>query len=402
LLAIFTHRNCDVLEKIREYQNNMKTLVFSFFLTLVAAAVAVDLDGVENEITTTTTAAVPHAHIRGANDGSFNELSEQEVIHPSCRGGTTEPDLGKRCEDDSDCKNIYRCGQLFCVKHSPYDLFGRCAYESHHPLCYEQGEYCEKDYECCGSYKCDGSICIRETNEGYCRPQGGSCRVDTQCCGSLACIRSRCSGTATTCKKPGGYCEQDYGCCDDLECGVSHHCVRVNQPCRTQGQFCVDDHAYLPEFDQENIHEADCCDGWKCQGSRCVKAGRSQCKLLDDYCDDLDQCCGDLICDGVTSTCTNRASPSTCLEEKTGDFCTSFRDCDCDGMRCVKNSCCRAEGQPCAKADECCRLMECANRKCIDKGPPVIECTNKLQYGERCLRTDDCCPPMHCRSNACR
>jgi hypothetical protein len=51
------------------------------FLTFVTA-VAADLGRVENEITTTTMLATsPHAHIRGASGGTFNEKDEEE---PSC------------------------------------------------------------------------------------------------------------------------------------------------------------------------------------------------------------------------------------------------------------------------------------------------------------------------------
>ena len=237
--------------------------------------------------TAAATVAVSQAHFRGANDdGDFNEdLSEQQDV----------------------------CG--------------------------EEGYSCMVDYDCCGSYKCDGSTdrCIRETNESFCRPQGDSCTTDSQCCGAIACISSRCAfGTSATCKKPGGYCEQDYACCDDLECGVSHHCVLVNDNgCGTQGEYCIDDHlGNVNGALTEPFHEAACCDSWKCNGSQCVTAGRSQCKLRNDFCDGFnDQCCGDLICDGRTLKCTDPTSSGTCLEEKTGDFCASAQECDCDGMR---------------------------------------------------------------------
>jgi hypothetical protein len=228
LLPHLTHKNYDALGKICEHYNTMKTLVFNLFLTLVAAAVAVDLDGVENEMTTTatTTTTAPHAHIRGASDGNIKEKGEEEVT-ASCAGSPSvyqinDPNIGKRCRDDSDCTPYYRCnGLLFCVKIRPHDLYGKCARE---PICHEEGDYCEEDHECCGSYICEDSICSRETNKDYCRPRGSACSHDRQCYDYLACQRSRCFGQAD-CKKQGGYCDSDYyQCFDGLTCGERLQC----------------------------------------------------------------------------------------------------------------------------------------------------------------------------------
>jgi hypothetical protein len=383
----------------------MKTLFFNVFLTLVASAVATDPGEEENELTTTTTVAAtsPHVHIRGASDdGGIKERGVQELTPVSSCGRISQindPDIGRQCRIDRDCNTLYpRCGRLICVKSRPNDTFGKCARE---PTCHEEGDYCEENYECCGSYQCEDSICTRDVlSFGECRAAGGSCRNDNQCCGTVACTNRRCSGT-TDCKKLGGYCEVDSQCCEGLECGVSNHCVKVNIGCSAQGEYC--ENIGIFSSLQATPLDPPCCDGFKCnRGARCIRAGVSQCKLLDDYCDSFnDQCCGDLVCDRNTFTCTdaNPDGPTQCLEEKTGDFCTSYRDCNCDGMRCTKNSCCRDEGQFCEKTDDCCGSMECTNRKCIKVTPPIEVCQRS---GEQCLRTKDCCSPMHCRSNMCR
>jgi hypothetical protein len=383
----------------------MKTLVLSLFLTLVATAVAVDVGGVENEMAATSTVTSPHAHIRSAIDGIFNEMGDEEVTPFSSCGSINQindPSIGKRCRTVRDCGTLYpRCGNLICVKNSPNDLYGKCARA---PKCHEEGDTCEEDYECCASFKCDGYSCIRETNEGYCRPKDDSCNDDFQCCGVQACVRARCSGLTTTCKKPGGYCEEDYECCDALECGVSHHCVIVDSKCKAQGEDCNGFHIAEPEVDPDEypFQPEDCCDGLQCKDSQCIQAGRSQCKLQNSYCDRSTQCCGDLIC-----------SDNFCIKPEPGDTeCTDLgefcgeRGCCADmtcgpSFRCVKD--CVGVGRRCAKTADCCGGLNCRSNQCVRVERPIIDDPpNDGCVGRRCARTADCCGGLNCRSNQCR
>lgn len=233
------------------------------------------------------------------------------------------PDSGPTCkEDGATCSVNGQCCSGECNAN-------RCGV-SEAPTCLANGDVCGNDSDCC-SGNCAGTFCAdpRTTvtpdpdagpETPACSPDGEFCFDDSECCtgycdfGSFTCGASGDDTTVTgpTCSPDGSSCLSDYDCCG----GANSWCNPTN----------------------------DTCEPWVLTG----------CGSLGDDCGGSSICCGDLVCNPLTSTCGG--GYGACFNDNDpcdidGDCCNgvcdsyygvcgTFSTCDALGEACTPGSCC--------------------------------------------------------------
>ena len=232
-----------------------------------------------------------------------------------------------QCTGTVDCASINdeaTCLSVSCYWQSVSCSLGTgatCTVGSSPPAC------CSSDMQCQS-----GTCCV---------VKGGAaaCSADADCCdGSLQCQSGRCCMGAASASA----CSMDADCCAGLVCDTgSHHCAPLIVACKTASQPCTaspDNCCKAPGVPADLY-----CDNLNNPSNPICTAGG----FLGDRCDSRVGCASPLYCEAATGTCSQvpvASGPS-----------------------------CKAEGQPCSGASDCCASFQCstASHLCEKREFPV-------------------------------
>ena len=269
--------------------------------------------------------------------------------------------------------------------------------------CKLESEACNETGDCCEGF-CTGGICAA------CVPQGSSCGGGETCCEGYACNGDTCEAVA--CLEQDDVCAQNSECCPDLFCTspfpacMRPPCKRVKTICTTcvqsgngcgEGETCCGGLACNNESGTctacgENIGDScdldtPCCSGLDCIDGACGPA----CLPQGGTCSENGECCGGLVCNADSGTCTACAPVN--------EYCDAGSLC-CGGLACdEKNNLCVA----CAPVNEYCDAgsLCCSGLVCDSRSSACVACSGSI--GDRCDSNTLCCSGLACdeKNNLC-
>ncbi|MBI3184783.1 MAG: hypothetical protein HYZ28_21815 [Myxococcales bacterium] len=218
------------------------------------------------------------------------------------RFGASCSDYGQ-CADPDDAGMAMGCSRFDICQPRPAE-------------CHEDGYHCSQYSQCC-SGRCVGgrcSVCSAPSTSAVCTQAvdccfffGSACGVGDRCVSSSAagadgqhcasadfCSSARCE-LADAGPPPTGRCAADDGGCAIIgatpgSAGCCAGTVLSGSTC------CLPDGSYC-------YYSSSCCSG-NCTGGRCLPSGAGG--ALGDRCLSGSECGGQLLCDPVSRTCTNR------------------------------------------------------------------------------------------------
>ncbi|MCP4499656.1 MAG: hypothetical protein GY822_06785 [Deltaproteobacteria bacterium] len=234
-----------------------------------------------------------------------------------------------------------------------------------------QGTPCFAGWMCADGLECSYDVTPREFRCLAPGLVGEACSSSSthnyKCSEGLECVDDICSAPLAE----GDNCGDSNGSCGPgLRCdyGGSDNCI-------------VDDNACMPD----------------CEGNQtCFEGACVDLPVLDEACDDGDQCAGNCI------VCRPNAQGATfCLDRgDVGESCTQTNHYR-KGTFC-SNDVCAAEasvGGDCSNDDECAKELTCLNDLCAEK--PACWASDDCAAGDICSFDSDCNDGLLCVSDAC-
>jgi hypothetical protein len=360
----------------------------------------------------------------GGSGPTCKAFGDMCLVGGECCSGTCNP-LTNSCES-----SIVACGEAGDGCSAPTDCCdlrcegGQCAAGG----CVSDGEGCTDGAECC-STSCGVTDTCEPLNDS-CKTAGNECTGNDQCC-SHACVDGKCKLGASWCIQPGDICSRDQDCCtaecvmesgasvgtcaappegpsfcggvDGMVCDGCNGCcsrlcapgpsgINICQPasgCHVTGDLCRKD--------------ADCCGGDPDSGL--PGAGNVVCDIESGK--TLGICRNPMSCSPQGNVCHYKADESyTCnVSSARANCCGALgamsEGCQLDALgvpRCNGIDTCRAAGETCASADDCCDGVPCVPDamgvlRCADIPDDDPKC---IMAGGSCSINADCCPGTSC------
>lgn len=311
---------------------------------------------------------------------------------------------GASCSGATDCCNLSCSG-------------GKCGTVQ----CASDAADCTSDGECCGQ-KCTGGVC--SALNLACKTAGNSCSTGADCCSTL-CKDGYCALGASYCVQNGDVCARASDCCssvctlaagaavgtcgaplavpancDGVEGTVCNDCgsccsrlcapfgptgVKICQPasgCRVVGELCLEDTdccggdatADLPGAGNGSCDKPAGSPVGRCRNAQSCSPQGNICHYKDYICD---------VSSAPNKCCDGVGNSGVCQLDTLGVP-------RCNGL----GTTCRAPGEQCALADDCCNDVPCVRDptgvlRCSTDG----ECVAK---GGACTISGDCCPGSTC------
>jgi hypothetical protein len=353
-------------------------------------------------------------------------------------GGTSGPTcnvFGQPCTTGSDCcSGLCDASTLTCA--------------SQINQCLSNGQTCSSPTDCC-SLSCVGGTCAST----QCISDGGACTSDASCCGQK-CSNGTCATLNSSCKTSGNSCTDNSQCCSRLckdgQCSIgASYCVQTGDICARAGDCCtgvctVPSGSAVGTCGEPVQVPANCtgvqgtvCSGCgDCCSRLCAPYGPtgvkicqppSGCRIVGELCLEDKDCCG-----GDPTTDLPGAGNGSC-DKSPGDLvgrCRNVQSCSPQGNIChyqdytcsissAPNKCCdgvgnsgvcqldtlgiprcnglgttcRASGEQCASAADCCNALPC-----VRDSAGVLRCGADacISSGGPCTINADCCPGTSC------
>jgi hypothetical protein len=298
------------------------------------------------------------------------------LCDPTAR--TCVASINKCTATGGGCAASTECCSLSCMA-------GRCSAIA----CIADGQACADSASCCGG-TCNAGVC--QPLNAACRTAGNPCTQSSQCCSSL-CQDGVCKLGASFCIQTGDVCSDSGTCCSG-DCQKGANGLGTCAPPPSGGTYCSD------------AVDGTVCDGCNgCCSRLCapyaatgvrVCQPASGCRVNGDLCRKDSDCCGaagtGLPGDGNV-TCEIPAgkalgicrNPRGCNPQ--GNVC-HFKDYTCS-VSSARNDCCGAVGN----SGEC-QLDVLGVPRCNGLG------TTCRAGGETCSSAMDCCNQMPCVPDA--
>jgi len=256
--------------------------------------------------------------------------------------------------------------------------------------CSTAGNACAANDNCCSKLCKDGTCAV---GSSYCIQGGDVCGRATDCCSNICTIAA--GSTVGTCGAPvatpancdgveGTVCGDCGGCCSRLCAPYGPTGVKICQPasgCRVVGELCIED--------------KDCCGGDP--NSDLPGAGNGSCDRsgggIVGRCRNVQSCSPQgNICHFKDYTCAISSAPNKCCDGVGNSGVCQLDTLGvprCNGL----GTTCRATGDQCATADDCCNHVPC-----VRDTQGVLRCTDGrcVSRGGPCTINADCCPGSTC------
>ncbi|MFZ5470201.1 MAG: hypothetical protein ACOZIN_12270 [Myxococcota bacterium] len=221
---------------------------------------------------------------------------------------------------------------------------------------FPNGASCTANSDCC-SDQCDAVTRVCTTGAGTCFGLGATCNANIECCGGKTCApdatgTKHCTDTSF-CAANGAACTAPSQCCS-LSCGGCTPAADGGQDCTCQGSGSL----CQPEGTGCGSN-VECCSS-QCN-TTCLSSGAG-CKTLGERC----------ATPGYDANCCSK-------------YCVDFGGDAGANLRCAQSSTCRARGEICTLATDCCAGV-CDNGRC----PSQAQLGQKLFVGEPCVQDSDC------------
>jgi hypothetical protein len=282
------------------------------------------------------------------NDGdNLYDGNDPDCAVAVCGDGTVDP--SEDC-DEGDANGTTTCGCQTDCTYTPADT-----------TC-DDGLFCSEGETCDGTGACqagtpvvcdDGVGCTvdscDETNDTCTNtPDDASCDDGDVCTGTETCDPNNdCqAGTTLDCDDQElcttDSCDSITGCANvPVECPVGEQCDSADGQCKSEPECTVD---------------ADCNDGFFCNGSETCDSATGTCQPGTPVdCDDGVGCTVD-TCDEVNDECVNTPDDSACPDDGlfcTGDeICDSVAGCISTGDPCTEGMTCNEDTDTCDPSEE--------------------------------------------------
>ena len=307
--------------------------------------------------------------------------------------------------------------------------------------CTADGATCSSSSTCC-SGNCSGGTC--QALNATCKTAGNPCSAATDCCSGL-CSGGTCALGSSFCIQPGDACARDADCCGGSCAIASGATLGTCQDLATTGAGTCQHDGVLCNGCGSCCSRN--CGPWALTGVNVCQPGLG-CKILNSLCTSDAECCGgsgtspEVTCVAATSASGNM-TVGVCVQnhgnQVPGGICrltggtnacsNAESDCECAlnpkvaccaydtlGLpRCLGSGtctdgstgafsgadpkCCRAAGQTCNTAAECCGLAPC-----VPDATGALHCLGSktdggiacVESGGTCTATGDCCTGLVC------
>ncbi len=311
-------------------------------------------------------------------------LNGLECSSLSCRSGSCSE--AACVSDGGSCSSGDECCSGSCAA-------GSCA--ALNLTCRTAGNACDAGSECCSGLCKDGSCSLASS---FCTQAGDLCAANSECCGGTCSIAE--GAKVGTCGAPpegasncnggidGSLCNGCGQCCSRLCAPFGDSGVFVCQPasgCRVNGDLCRQD--------------SDCCGA---AGTGLPGDGNVTCDKEPGA--DVGVCRNPLGCSPQGNVC--HYQDYTCSISSSRNNCCGATGnsgaCQLDPLgvpRCNGLSECRAGGDTCASAMDC-----CDGRRCVADALGQLRCASSeepsgcIPSGGSCTVNGDCCAGVVCTS----
>jgi hypothetical protein len=318
-------------------------------------------------------------------EGNDDSVSKQDTAKPEIENSA---DTGEDSQEEEVC--VPQCGEKLCGENGCGGLCGLCTDNlvCENGKCVPPVSDCT-DKPCSKGYYCDliSKQCVKGCiTDEHC-PEYQTCNTSKQECECQkgyhfceeVCMDSasvdHCGNSCTPCEPPKNSKPVCNGFSCTYKCDKGYNDCKNN--CYSKDEYCKG--ACGSVYGNSCSLSGDCCEGYYCIGSKCLKK-------TGDSCSKKEECASGMQCES-----------NKCCVPFENSGCETDSQC-CAGNICVKGKCFLPPQSKCTKDEECGGIgnqLYCLEEKCCIQDYSEYPCSADADC---CGKSDQCLPSKKCEA----